>query len=39
VVAVEDALAEAGASLKNRWPGRLRVYLAPVPTVERAAER
>jgi divalent metal cation (Fe/Co/Zn/Cd) transporter len=39
VVAVEDALAEAGASLKHRWPGRLRVYLAPVPTVERAAER
>jgi hypothetical protein len=37
VVAVEDALAEAGASLKHHWPGRLRVYLAPVPTAERAA--
>jgi cation diffusion facilitator family transporter len=36
VVAVEDALAEAGASLKQRWPGRLRVYLAPVPTAGRA---
>ena len=36
VVAVEGALAEAGASLRHRWPGRLRVYLAPVPTAERA---